>query len=141
MLQLESRAIHVCTVTTPARLTTEFSAMYVQTSQNPVSTGYNRFAHTTFATLLIHKLPLLFDLRSYHVTKFHIAHYLKLTPPSLISLAINPCYFSFGVYITLNIKVFWEVPLCCWGNGTERNRTEQNTTYSCNNTVSLPRTL
>jgi hypothetical protein len=93
----------------------EFSAIYVQTSQNPVATGYNRFADIAFASLLIHKLPLLLDLPLYQVTKFHTAHYLNLTPPSLISLAINPCYFNFGVYLTLKIKVFWEVTLMLLG--------------------------
>jgi len=54
--------------------------MYAQTSQNPVSTGYNQFADITFASLLVHKLPLLFDLPAHHVTKYHTAHYLQLTP-------------------------------------------------------------
>ena len=58
--------------------------MYAQTSQNPVSTIYNRSADIVFVTLLIHKLPVFLDLPSYYVTKFHTAHGLKLTPPSLI---------------------------------------------------------
>jgi len=41
------------------------------------STGYNWFADTAIATLLIHKLPLLLDLPLHHITKFHTAHYLK----------------------------------------------------------------
>jgi hypothetical protein len=61
---MEKQSIHVYTFT-HSTTTMKHCVMYVQICQNPVSVRYNRSAAIAFATHLIHKLPLLFDLPVY----------------------------------------------------------------------------
>jgi len=115
---MESRAIHIC------------SNHFSQTDNGDLCNVCSNLSKSSFNHLQsVCRYRFCYSLNSQIaciswftlVLCYKISHstWPKTDTSISYSVAINPFYFSCGVYLTLNIKIFLEVTVGCWGNRTE----------------------